>query len=427
MENIDEFVLDLQQLKPIQSKSNNIDFTCIGTNLSSCKYFQLFMKRMHEYNANKHNLMNTNDMLSTLNSFLHLIQHHNCESQFEYIFNELDHCDLNKCQPFRHNQRLKTKQHNIKDAAWQQIMDKMHCYFKHCYDIGNKLSTQDKQSIHNNSNNLQHELLKNSQIQQVYCILHKIREKFGHDLCSVRIKRNKQKYSQLIVNDESKQKQSEFGLYHFGYKFKYGYHGEDIETDTVSTLGFILVTAKYSSLEEEMLNNEICVLTKEQFYNEYKKAEVHFHSEYAKTIHARNGMWTIASRSIDLEQLLSVMIYCNYTDLQFKFSKTCRDFVGCSTFYHLGKNIKCAIFAFGTESKDGIVQALYHGIGEQLVLPQYIGADLDIFTPLSTTSSFVVAINFTNVNNGLIIEFGNFKQKWKDSGSSRYLSVSWLS
>eukprot|EP01084_Bolivina_argentea_P287148 492679_1 len=83
-----------------------------------------------------------------------------------------------------------------------------------------------------------------------------------------------------------------------------------------------------------------------------------------------------------------------------------------------------SIKEFGTPIHKGIVQSFYHGVAEKLLLPSYIGVDgILIYCPLSTSSSFQVAQNFTNHNKGLVIEFGTRFVHY----SAKYFSMSWLS
>eukprot|EP01084_Bolivina_argentea_P040063 74032_1 len=122
---------------------------------------------------------------------------------------------------------------------------------------------------------------------------------------------------------------------------------------------------------------------------------------------------------------LSLMGYSNYTELQYKFSKTYRSNPqNHREFYHLGKYLKMSVKEFGTPIHKGTVKSFYHGIGEKLVLPSCIGVDgVLIYCPLSTSSSLHVAINFTNENAGLVVEFGTCF----DAYSAKCFSVSWLS
>eukprot|EP01084_Bolivina_argentea_P257012 432908_1 len=383
------------------AESDNYDFITIGNRLKNA---------MKLYSANK---INQIDIKSSLDDFLHLLAFHNSAEEFEKIYKKLNgNCENKNCDKFN---RLFTNQY-LRDFE-HTILDKIHCYYRHSYNNGLRLSVKQRNILQNSITDEKNNCLSSNRLTKMNEIISQC------SLSDISVNWKHNKFTQLDSHSKNDSKQFSFG-YQIEYKNDriYIWDISMLECPRIvvpNQLYKTILKAKYATLKEELTCNQIITVSIDQFESEYKKAKIHLKTYYCKNVLS-------ITRDL-LQSVLAVMMYCNYTDLQFKFSKTCRDFVGCSTFYHLGKNIKCAIFAFGTESKDGIVQALYHGIGEQLVLPQYIGADLDIFTPLSTTSSFVVAINFTNVNNGLIIEFGNFKQKWKDSGSSRYLSVSWLS
>eukprot|EP01084_Bolivina_argentea_P152550 266098_1 len=76
------------------------------------------------------------------------------------------------------------------------------------------------------------------------------------------------------------------------------------------------------------------------------------------------------------------------------------------------------VHGFGTKIKQGKMNSFYHGIGEKLVFPYGIN-DIRIYAPLSTSSSFCVATNFTNYNNGMVIEF--------TGEEAAYFSMVWLS
>eukprot|EP01084_Bolivina_argentea_P063831 116445_1 len=137
-----------------------------------------------------------------------------------------------------------------------------------------------------------------------------------------------------------------------------------------------------------------------------------------------------------IEFILSMMIYCNFDSLQTEFSKTYRMYDGkmhCN-FYFLGKNLKISVSTFGTYFfHNGDITKLYHGIGEKLAFPTYgigekhgltmdVDRDVCIYSPLSTTTALEVALNFTNFNEGLIVEFGPTLKT-----SPKFLEMSWLS
>eukprot|EP01084_Bolivina_argentea_P000914 1670_1 len=122
------------------------------------------------------------------------------------------------------------------------------------------------------------------------------------------------------------------------------------------------------------------------------------------------------------------MIYCNYDELQFEFSKTYRCIDTHDEFFHLGKTLKHVIHTFGVHCGDGNVHTFYHGVSEQLLFPHCIvdragfNPGICVRCPLSTTESFAVAMNFTNYNHGMIVEFGHLM-----TCAPKYFYVSWLS
>eukprot|EP01084_Bolivina_argentea_P009389 17542_1 len=125
-------------------------------NISNCiilKKFSIIMNRYNRYNHdNKQhdNFMDSINISEIVDEFFHLMHHHNNDKDFECIYNKLSCCDIGNCDAFIRNNRnrLKTQfkqvnqQTKMEKIAWYQIMDKIHCYFQHCYDIGNKLLMQ---------------------------------------------------------------------------------------------------------------------------------------------------------------------------------------------------------------------------------------------------------------------------------------------
>eukprot|EP01084_Bolivina_argentea_P311826 539809_1 len=110
-----------------------------------------------------------------------------------------------------------------------------------------------------------------------------------------------------------------------------------------------------------------------------------------------------------LQHILSLLIYCNYTQLQYEFSKTYRMYEGRKHkhYYYLGKYLKMSCNTFGEfamSAYKGYEHTFYHGVSQKLLFHRYIHTP-GINAPLSTSLSFEVAVNFANSNNGLIIHF----------------------
>eukprot|EP01084_Bolivina_argentea_P312004 540130_1 len=363
--------------------------------VSGCNQTHRLIKTIHIYNGVK--------MKDLYNDFLHILSHHSNDQQFEWIKNQLKHCNINKCKTFK---KRYTNNEHLHDS-YQQIVNKIHCYFYHSYDIGDRFTTAEKQRMAIGDDEKQYDcgdqLLFNKSLQTMNRILQS-KQKLVLQQCN---RKKQNKYTALF---------SQENLYKYGIKFKYGYKEEPVDCNDKGYTGH-QVSPKYSSLKEEMISNSISTLTLAQFINEYEKAKIHFDSHYCKSNH----------KEIKCQYLLSVMIYCNYDLLQYEFSKTYRENDGGShnEFYFLGKNLKICIKNCGTYISDGTVNEFYHGINEQLSFPSYIGSGvfngISVLCPLSTSSSLAVAANFTN-NNGILVTFVA-----KRRSVLKYFAVSWLS
>eukprot|EP01084_Bolivina_argentea_P276279 471396_1 len=134
-----------------KSIGENTQSTIECGSISTCGH----LKRLGNV-MTQHIEMNKIDMSSLLDNFIHLINYH-CDNDdaFEYIYNTMGVCDISKCKSFRRNYRDRKKCRNNSyrnelyssnnntshiDIIRQQIFDKIHCYFCHCFDIGNRLS-----------------------------------------------------------------------------------------------------------------------------------------------------------------------------------------------------------------------------------------------------------------------------------------------
>eukprot|EP01084_Bolivina_argentea_P111819 199441_1 len=124
-----------------------------------------------------------------------------------------------------------------------------------------------------------------------------------------------------------------------------------------------------------------------------------------------------------VQNLLALMVYCNYDKLQSEFSKTYRD-SDTSThneFYHLGRLLKEAVVEYGTQVNNGTIKNFYHGVTQKLIPPTIVGdlgKGISIFCPLSTSSDQSIAVHFAY--DGLIMTFGG-------NSKAKYFSVDWLS
>eukprot|EP01084_Bolivina_argentea_P139954 246158_1 len=403
----------------IQNNNNDsvTEPVCDG-NILNCLCLHALRKTIGMYQSNNFSTDEL-DITKVVGNFHHLLHCH--ENTFEYIFNQLGgpctSSDITKCAMYSRNFRDRVKiTINNYSTAEMQILDKIHCYYLHSFDIGNKLTKDELLFINNDEQKMQN----NSSVNHFIDVqMLKIKQILANKTKPRRIQQSRYNISALqnvsaTVNN----------LYGFGEDFKYGYdHEENWDGGQPELL--VDVKPKHKSLKEELINNPLSTLNIQQFNGEYKKAKIHFNGHYAKH-HGFQGDFKLYG-SPKHEHVLSLMIYCNFDSLQHEFSKTYRynTHQHCH-FYYLGMNLKQVVNQFGYSMHDGPIKDFYHGIDTKLVFPTYgviQSMGVTINCPLSTSSSFAVAVNFaTSRSYGLIFEF-----ECDSIPGPKYFSTNWLS
>eukprot|EP01084_Bolivina_argentea_P132463 233758_1 len=396
---------------------------CIG-NIKHCSYFNKLKQIMMDYKNDTSK--NDKNITNIIDYYLHILKTH--DADFDYIVSQLGSCDMVNCSMITtniQNQQIENSD-DIYDSVYTEIMNKIHCYFVHCYDIGNMLTFAEREEIFTvDKEEKDSDMLVNKRLIKMHKIL-----KTRKNRCYLR---TTTRYRQLSKLEEVKSNDDYDNLYSFGIVFEYGFaeeHNGDIfaEDKKWRTDNMVSVNPKYLSLKKELLSNSLSIITKRQFCSEYKKASIHFESRYCKTkyrpyILQRDDI----NKHITVQHLLSLMVYCNFDTLQYHFSKTYRTDQGQNhaEFYWLGRCLKMCTNFFGDMLMySGSDMKFYHGISEQMSFKQCIGNELGdgiyIYGPLSTSCSFEVALNFTNDNKGMVVQFGG---NWH----AKYFSCSWVS
>eukprot|EP01084_Bolivina_argentea_P126398 223813_1 len=412
-----------------ECKQKNLN--CNGQ-LSSCDYLNHFVVIIKHFGHNKNinsNLPNLShiDISSLFNCHGHLIFQHGTDEDYETIHNKLkviNNCSINKCSSFNRNNRnriLKNSDEiyeNIeKDVIYkQQIIDLIHCDYFHSFEIGFKLKLNDKIKYWDDRNKL---------------IKH-LREKYKSIRNKLRLS-DVSKFKTTKPKQEAKQTEQNNDLKMFDYGVSYIYNASDVHEEYEL---IYLVKPKYQSIKEEILNNGLAL---GQFHNELKKSEIYFNSNYLKNI-----LIDINEHSIILNHILSIVIYTNFTQYQHEFSKTYRNIFAHETaqsitkrhgnYYHQGKCLKEVVHQLGVEMNDKRykVETLYHGISDNLMFNIYTNGhgnmkyytDQYIHVPLSTSSQFAVAVNFT-FNDGVVVEFTD--SRGVGNKVSKCFGVAWCS
>eukprot|EP01083_Nonionella_stella_P010647 30279_1 len=429
----------------------------------NCEFLQQLQAQMQQYN-NDDDAINYN-IESVLNNFEHLMQmhnnvdHHDLSGDFEYIYYALGgFCDITTCERFKRHQMYRDRDsssnvqrlkdiYNVDDdteVTRKQIMDKIHCFYRHCYDIGNRL-TPDK---------LVQVMLSKTAFQ-------KHQKLCGKSACYPERHKKFTLFGEVCDDMKLPTATRTQEMFSLGYKFRYYDSGDGYS-----------VHRKYESLKEELISNDIMRLTTEQFNNELRKSKLHLHSffckHWMKTYHAKccqskmedmrslldaynkdkEAFWKEKDytprtdqilevlrddpgmKKLQLHHILALMVYCNFTDLQFEFSLTYRKKTlnepdesvvnRHSIFYHFGKYLKEAVQWFGAvvdEENEG-PSLFYHGINDTFIFPQVV--DVDVQCPLSTTTKFSVATHFAT-ESGIVVTLKPRSKK------AKYMPVFWLS
>eukprot|EP01084_Bolivina_argentea_P251881 422627_1 len=270
-----------------------------GIKRLNCCQIQNLSKLMRFYNKSQdsdgiedeffHNI----DISSILNDFLHVLnlcsKH---DHNFEIIADYFGYCDAQKCNKLKRNHRNRnnTELNDKANTVRLQILDKIHCYFAHSFDIGYRLTVQERKCI-----NINHSKDDTLSLLNKEMMLTDIRQLFEPKSKQTQ---NGKKYIQFGLDNTQS--------YNFGIPFNYGHKYEYPLLPNATS-----VEAVYTSLKEELIQNKILKLTLVQFTNEYEKAMLH-HASY----HCKCNYYEIS-----LDVILTLMIYCNYTELQYQFSK----------------------------------------------------------------------------------------------------------
>eukprot|EP01083_Nonionella_stella_P135229 411354_1 len=435
-----------EELKSDHVGTRTQQLVCNNT-VNNCQFLQQLQVQLQQYD--KEGTVHHHNIQSVLDNFGHLMQKHNhgedhLADEFHHIYDALGGCcDIKTCARFSRHQTYRDNHSKASNKTLQaiydvdddievthkQIIDKIHCFYRHCYDIGNRVIPTGKTQI------------MASTKPMVDC--HERHRKFTllGEVCDE------------MKSHKTTRAQPMFSL---GYKFEYD---EGYCT--------YLVPRKYDSLKEELISNDVVMLTTEQFDNELRKSVLHFHSYFCKhwmkahqtkcdqkkteniesILHdlsrqmrlSRNDTFSTGvlsgifpstvrdNKQLQMHHILSLMVYCNFTHLQFVFSATYRKKTlnepdesvlhRHSTFYHFGKYLKEAVQWFGSSAggPGASNKLFYHGINDEFIFPKVL--DVDIQCPLSTTTAFSVAVRFAT-ESGVILAL---------KSRAKYISVSWLS
>eukprot|EP01084_Bolivina_argentea_P054848 100567_1 len=191
--------------------------------------------------------------------------------------------------------------------------------------------------------------------------------------------------------------------------------------------------AKYDSIKQEIFGHKHCICI-DQWNDTLNKAKQYINCIKGKSIKAiiNEPIMNInINDGLNINGLISCLLYTNFTELQKQFSASTRRFGNekyktdkdiriehYKIFFNWGQMLMITINCYGelmTQNK-----AFYHGIDTQLVFADFIAY---FNSPTSTTISLSVASSFAS-SNGIILKLsGRIGVKTK----TKYINVSWFS
>ena len=162
------------------------------------------------------------------------------------------------------------------------------------------------------------------------------------------------------------------------------------------------IPQKYQDLKEEALHNRCCPLSLFQWEMVAKKADIKLKewnkSKKSRKLQCEYSIWEIPygirrGTPISLAHVIAILMYCNYTEASYEFSRTFRKIRAIESDRVLkgrhsevsiwGKLLREAIECFGEETGNRPdIKAFYHGVSREMVFP---GTRIKLNGPVSTT------------------------------------------
>eukprot|EP01083_Nonionella_stella_P020560 57005_1 len=411
-----------------------------------------------------------------LNDEHHLLLFH--ANEFEHIYdlllersNDKATCQLSLCAVMKRNQRDRSlyannpnmlhklyctdTQHHI---VQQQFIDRIHCHYFHTFDIGYRMTQQEKQNIMDDDAKTEEDDVNvDVSLARVHHLIESKRRLYRNVQGLERLNSRNNKYTCGIQRDEKKEgsgipspERYSYGVRYFywqNYKqntssldpahnnmeekwidglFVYHNHAQKQMISPANhdaSLGDWYVSNKYDSFKQEMLNNEICVIGKGQFNTFMDRAAWHEQTDHVKQIKCPRSQtaqfYEVKFNSlIKQNHLVSMMVYCNCDVLQRKLSGTYRRQSKDesnesmkkrhSNFYFLGRFLRESVECFGLKQPSNANLHLWHGIDKHFAFSSMFAF---IKGPLSTTTDYAVAVNFCQ-NKGTLLQLNMNSYAW---------------
>eukprot|EP01084_Bolivina_argentea_P186222 321031_1 len=141
----------IKQFDVTQFFENNSIYEC---DIKPCPYLAILKEtiREHQYfSYSENNKLDRERMVLIIDCANHAMDYH--DKDFENIYNDLPSCSLKDCEIFKNNYRDRNSDTESElyktdeKVSYQQLLDKLHCYYLHTFDIGRRLTTQDREQF----------------------------------------------------------------------------------------------------------------------------------------------------------------------------------------------------------------------------------------------------------------------------------------
>eukprot|EP01083_Nonionella_stella_P303937 1054004_1 len=281
-------------------------------------------------------LVNEIDIVGVMDSFNHLLPQKNINQDIEIMTSSLNVCNMSKCgmcrRTYRDRSTLQNSEEvsklygfNVSDESHTEyitrceVMDKVHCFSQHSFHTGNILTPKEQQEILNEETEEEEGvILINRRLRKLRKLLQSKSNTDNAALLSLLKERMRGKYNQDNMLRRGWQIQyNDLKQYRWGKHILGGSASQSAEekTDDFVSINVIQILPKYYNLKHELTQNMIALITAFQFEAELQKARMNWNTQYRKKHHAE----------LPLQNILALMVYCNYDYLQRKFSETYRE------------------------------------------------------------------------------------------------------
>eukprot|EP01084_Bolivina_argentea_P270152 459307_1 len=434
--------LSLQEAKHLTLESmdqNKQEKIC---EINKCDSVQQIIVAMKKYDINEEtNDESATDVCNLLNDFTHLLTNHNDDTDFESIFNCFERCDPLRCTKLQRHYRdqgihNRPTNANITAQITQELLfDKLHCYLLHSFDTGYRLTAKERAEV--NDEKKQNKDIDTQLIQIKHILRQKEKEYKLYEIKQMRVKKFVSNYTTFEENEKT-------NLYWYSYPFNYWSHCKSNSNYSYLDMTYsdLYISPKFESLKAELIQNTFYAISIQSWRVLYETAILYTKTISGQQCCAKTDYKYIISDQhplhhaihaeisdgspITVEHLISLIIYCKFETLQYELTKTYRptkqnEWLSSikkrhSNFCHFAKALTESVTVFGTEYMHGSIGSFYHVIDKKM---GFRSMSSQIFSPLSTSSQFMVASQFAKFSN-LIIEL-------VPDPTLKYFKCDWLS